>query len=189
MPIRMKPRALSTLLRYVLWLGVLNTSNANRKHYRMPTTWVAHLTFNSLTLFLPELYRVVARRPKKRGSLDSLLSTADGVMRDVVVNDPRYAIYVAPAAVAVIVAHPRYNIYKGKLGKLRFLGFGLDSIPIPRRRSVSRIWFLRGWAHCGVTAPVMRRGIARQCGRMSTPISSPGCCWSVRARCTRPASI
>lgn len=132
MKIRIKPNTISTMLRYILWLGVLNTSNANRKYYGMPTTWVAHLTFNTFSLFLPEIYQLLARLGQPRGNArqqNELLKTVDRVIRDAVVDDPRYGIYVAPAAVAVIVAHPQFNIYKGELGKLNFLGFGLDAIP------------------------------------------------------------
>lgn len=120
------------LLRYALWLGVVNTANANRKYFGLPTTWVFHLTLNSLFLFLPELYRGASRLfdLERRGERQpDLVSTVAGAIQDVVVDDPDYALYVAPVALAYTVSHPRFNIYKGDWAKLRFLGFGLDAIP------------------------------------------------------------
>lgn len=127
----MKP-ARSNLARFALWLGVAGTANANRKFYGLPTTWVFHLALNSFVLFLPELYRgasifllLDARAQSNRG----LFSAAHGMVEDAVVNNPRYALYVAPVALAYIVSHPRFNIYKGALAELRILGFGLDALP------------------------------------------------------------
>jgi hypothetical protein len=122
----------SDLVRYALWLGVLATARANQKHFHLPTTWVFHITFNSLFLFLPELYRgasqiagLDARARQKR----DLLTTTHGVMQDVVVTNSHYALYVAPVALAYIVSHPRFNIYRGEWAKIRLFGFGLDAIP------------------------------------------------------------
>jgi len=120
------------ILRYALWLGVLNTANANRKYFGLPTTWVFHLTFNSFILFLPELvkgaadiFQLDARANEQHDLLSTLYSTLD----DAVVNNPKYALYVAPVPLAYMVSHPHFNIYKGEWAKLRFLGFGLDAIP------------------------------------------------------------
>lgn len=120
------------LLRYALWLGVLNTANANRKFFGLPTTWVFHITLNSFTLFLPELlqltnavFKLDARAKRKR----DLLATAHATLQDAVVKNPNYALYVAPVALAYMVSHPKFNIYKGDFAKLRVLGFGLDAIP------------------------------------------------------------
>jgi hypothetical protein len=127
----MKPKS-TDLLRYALWLGVANTAYANRKYFGLPTTWVFHLTLNSLILFLPELYRgaanvlqLDARAQTKR----DFITTAHGMVEDAVVNNPNYALYVAPVALAYMVSHPKFNIYKGELAELRVLGFGLDALP------------------------------------------------------------
>jgi len=120
------------LLRVALWLGVLNTANANRKVFGLPTTWVFHLTLNSFILFLPEILRGVAhffpldaRAKHKR----DLVSTTHATLQDAIVENPNYALYVAPVALAYMVSHPKFNIYKGKWAKLRLFGFGLDALP------------------------------------------------------------
>ncbi len=120
------------LLRYILWLGVLYTANANRKFFGLPTTWVIHLTLNSFILFLPEIVagtnkilQLDARAQERR----DFISTAHATIQEVVVQNPNYALYVAPVALAYIVSHPHFNIYKGELGKIRFFGFGLDALP------------------------------------------------------------
>ncbi|MGH2544099.1 MAG: hypothetical protein ACRDIB_14965, partial [Ardenticatenaceae bacterium] len=38
-------------------------------------------------------------------------------------------LYVAPATLGYAFSHPRFNIYKGRMGAWKFLGFGLDAIP------------------------------------------------------------
>ena len=122
----------SDLLRYGLWLGVVNTANANRKYYGLPTTWVFHLTLNSFILFLPELYRGAARvlqLDARAKAKRDFISAAHGMMRETVVENPHYALYVAPVPLAYMVSHPKFNIYKGELAKLRLFGFGLDAIP------------------------------------------------------------
>lgn len=125
----MKP---TDLLRYVLWCGVLYTANANRKYFGLPTTWVIHLTLNSFSLFLPEWLRLAnvllqldARTKHKR----AFRATAHATLQDAVVNNPNYALYVAPVALAYMVSHPKFNIYKGEFAKMRLFGFGLDAIP------------------------------------------------------------
>lgn len=120
------------LLRYALWLGVANTANANRKHYGLPTTWVIHLTLNTFILFLPELYRgaaTVLRLDARAKQKRDVISAAHEMMQETVVDNPQYAQYVAPVPLAYIVSHPKFNIYKGNLAKLRLYGFGLDAIP------------------------------------------------------------
>ena len=128
---RMKPKP-TDLLRYALWLGVVNTANANRKFFGLPTTWVFHLTLNSFILFLPEIVRgtnrllqLDARSRQKRG----FVTTLQGTIQDAVVDNPNYAFYVAPVALAYMVSHPHFNIYKGSLADIRLFGFGLDAIP------------------------------------------------------------
>lgn len=137
----MKPKS-TDLLRYALWLGVVFTANANRKFYGLPTTWVFHLTLNSFILFLPELYRgaanvlrLDARASSERDIITAtegklgFLSAAHGMMQDAVVNNSQYALYVSPVALAYVVSHPQFNIYKGELAELRVGGFGLDALP------------------------------------------------------------
>ncbi len=119
------------LLRYALWLGVLNTANANRKYIGQPTTWVFQVALNRDVLFLPELYEGTARvfHLEERAQRNhDLLSAVHGMMEDAVVNNDHYALYVAPVALAYTVSHPKFNIYKGDMAKIRLLGFGLDAI-------------------------------------------------------------
>ncbi len=121
------------LVRYVLWGGLLGTANANRVHFGLPTTWVFHTIGNTLSLMLPEIYGAFAwtlrldRRAKN--DQDDLIADLHHVMRDLVLENPRYVEYVAPAALAYMVSHPKFNIYKGKWAERQVLGFGPDSIP------------------------------------------------------------
>ncbi len=126
----MKPKS-TDWLRYALWLGVAYTANANRKHFGLPTTWVIHITINSFILFLPEIVRGTSTLFKRdtRTAQPDLARTIHATLRDAVVNNPYYALDVAPVPLAYIVSHPRLNIYKGDWAKLRFFGFGLDAIP------------------------------------------------------------
>lgn len=120
------------LLRYALWLGVVNTARANRDYFGLPTTWVFHLALNSFTLFLPELYRgatKVWRLDARAQTQRACLSVAHGMLQDAVVNNPYYALYVTPVALAYMVSHPQFNIYKGALAQWRIAGFGLDALP------------------------------------------------------------
>ncbi|MBN8636460.1 MAG: hypothetical protein J0M07_14120 [Anaerolineae bacterium] len=111
------------LLRYGLWLLVAQTAFANRQHYRLVTTWLPHLLTNSLSLLLPDALRLIfSSRHRSRNLIEATLLT---MVRD----NPRYAVYVAPLALGYIVSHPRFNIYKGKMGDLRVAGVGLDAIP------------------------------------------------------------
>lgn len=122
-----------TALRYLLWLGLVLTADANRRHFGLPTTWVFHLSGNSLALLLPELYEAATRRfrldRRARGAGSNLLTVAHHVVQDLAVNNPNYVEYVGPPAAAYIVSHPRFNIYKGKWGRIRVMGLGLDAIP------------------------------------------------------------
>lgn len=114
---------LSDGLRYGLWLLMAQTALANRQHYRLVTTWLPHLLTNTLSLLLPDAVRRLFPPPRRPRNLveDTLIT----MTRD----NPQYAAYVAPLALGYIVSHPRFNIYKGALGKLRFGGLGLDAIP------------------------------------------------------------
>ena len=124
----------SNLLRYGLWLAVAATAAANRREYHMSTTWLPHLVTNSLSLLLPDLYRVVApdnvqntTDPHNKNVLlpEDLTKPLDILLKE----DPQYAGYVMPLALGYILSHPRFNIYKGKMGELRLAGLGLDAIP------------------------------------------------------------
>lgn len=118
------------LLRYLLLLGVAGTAYANRRQFGMATAWLPHMLGNSLSLLLPELY-LVARRlflPAPNGNASSW-SALQRSFEQLVPENPDYVDYVAPVALACIVSHPNFNIYRGEMGELSFLGFGLDSLP------------------------------------------------------------
>ncbi len=129
----MKPKPTpSALLRYALWLGVLGTANANRKYFGLPTTWVFHITLNTFILFLPEILQganKVLNLDARAKQKQDVITTARETVQEAVVENPNYALYVAPVALAYMVSHPRFNIYKGDLAKIRLFGFGLDAIP------------------------------------------------------------
>jgi hypothetical protein len=118
-------------LRYFIWLALANTAKANHRRFGMATTWVPHLLGNSIALLLPEIYQVVdqlfdlGNRLEPHPDLSALLASFEQLVRD----NPNYVDYVAPAALAYVVSHPRFNIYRGEWGDLNLLGFGLDSIP------------------------------------------------------------
>lgn len=110
-------------LRYGLWGLMAYTAFANRQHYRMVTTWLPHLLTNTLSLLLPDAVRLLfSPRHKPRNIVEDTLIT---MARD----NPNYAIYVAPLALGYILSHPKFNIYKGRMGELRLAGFGLDTFP------------------------------------------------------------
>jgi hypothetical protein len=116
-------RRTDTLVRYLLWAGVLLSANANRRHFGLASTWVFHTIGNSVTLMLPDLLRLAGLdRPGP-------VPAWRGMVRDVVANNQGYAASVAPLALGYILSHPRWNIYKGAWGALHWGVFGLDSIP------------------------------------------------------------
>lgn len=125
----------ATLLRYGLWVAIVGTADANRRHYHLTTTWLPHLLTNSLSLLLPDLYRLVAVRPhpphcpRPTTQLRAERQTIQTVFAQLVHDNPAYVAYVAPLAAGYLLSHPQFNIYKGELGELRFAGFGLDAIP------------------------------------------------------------
>lgn len=110
-------------LRYLLWAMVAQTAYANRQHYHMTTTWLPHLLTNSLSLLLPDAVRLLLGRRQRADNI------VEDTLMTMVRDNPHYATTVAPLAVGYIVSHPRFNIYKGDLGDLRFAGLGLDAIP------------------------------------------------------------
>jgi hypothetical protein len=114
-------------LRYGLWAGVLGTALRNRKEYGVPTAWLTHLAGNSITLFLPDLVRLLpAHIYTATGDLSGALLRT---VRRRVLEDPNYAGYVAPLALGFIASHPDYSIYHGRWAELTLFGFGLDSVP------------------------------------------------------------
>lgn len=124
---------ISNLVRYTLWGGILATANANRRYYRMATTWAPHLLTNTLALLLPDLIRLLPSydphtketHPREASPWWQLSEIGTAVLHD----NPRYVAYTAPLAIGYLLSHPRFNIYKGELAKLRCGGFGLDAFP------------------------------------------------------------
>lgn len=111
------------VLRYTIWAVLAVTANANRRAYRMPTTWLPHLLVNSVALLLPDALRLLS--PAKRQP-DNLI---EGVMNEMVRDNAQYVTYVFPLAAGYILSHPKFNIFKGKMGDIRVAGLGLDAIP------------------------------------------------------------
>jgi hypothetical protein len=113
-------------------LGIIATADANRREYNMVTTWLPHLLTNTFTLLLPDILRIAKPRLQQLTSSDGLgevieepLEIANVMIRD----NPHYVVYVTPLAAGYLLSHPRFNIYKGRMGDLRLAGFGLDTIP------------------------------------------------------------
>jgi hypothetical protein len=123
----------ASLLRYGLWCGVLVTAEGNRRAYHMTTTWLPHLTANTISLLLPDIYRLVARAkpwPVYGGSmLSELRQIVDGTLAAMLCDNPAYVLYVAPLALGYLLSSPWLNIYKGDLAERRVAGFGLDALP------------------------------------------------------------
>ena len=116
-------------IRLGLWLSLLASADANRRYYGLPTTWVPHTVGNTIGLALPEvvaaLDRLLATLAPDSATLQGLRATA----REVTTAPPGWAVTMAPVTLAYVVSHPQFNIYKGELGELRLLGFGLDALP------------------------------------------------------------
>jgi len=124
---------LASLLRYGLWCGVLATAEGNRREYHMTTTWLPHLTTNTISLLLPDIYRLLARAksgPAHSGSIPSeLRQVIEGTLTTVLCDNPAYVLYVTPLALGYLLSSPWLNIYKGDLAERRLAGFGLDALP------------------------------------------------------------
>ncbi len=125
--------AASRIIRFLLWAGILITARADRRETGLRTAWVPHLAGNSFSLLLPEIW-TAARRLIPTGGLrgpgpNELRATLDGVIDDLVVSNPRYFEYVAPAALAYILTYPTINIYRNEKANRMIFGLGLDSIP------------------------------------------------------------
>ncbi len=114
---------LPDLLRYGIWGVLAVTADANRREYHMSTTWLPHLVTNSITLLLPDALRLLI--PSKRKPTNLVEDVMDEMVRD----NPKYVVYVAPLAAGYILSHPKFNIFKGDMGDIRVAGLGLDAIP------------------------------------------------------------
>lgn len=123
------------LIRYGTWGGILITAEANRRHYRMTTTWLPHLITNTLALLLPDLQRLLplADGSSKGGDgtdvRASFSNLAASTLKALVRDNPAYVIYVLPLAAGYLLSNPHFTIYKGRAAELRLGGFGLDALP------------------------------------------------------------
>ncbi len=116
-------------IRLALWLALLVTANANRKHFGLRTTWLPHTLGNTLALALPEITAALDAAATRLDPDSPTLLALTHTAREVTGDPPGWAKTVAPLTLAYVVSHPHFNIYKGKWGDLRFGPFGLDSIP------------------------------------------------------------
>jgi len=128
----------SDLARYVLWCGIVLTAEGNRREYHMTTTWLPHLATNTLSLLLPEIYRMLIRRTpnastRTLGQAQSpsreIQELIEATLATMVCDRPNYVLYVAPLAFGYLLSGPWLNIYKGALARKRLFGFGLDALP------------------------------------------------------------
>jgi hypothetical protein len=131
---------LSDLIRYGLWVALAETAFENRRTFRMATTWLPHFIIDSTALLLPDLVRLFGGKKKPRLALvtpNGLTPTSSNPDVEVItdtlsamtLDNPAYTAYVAPVALGYIVSHPKFNIYKGEMAEMRFMGLGLDAIP------------------------------------------------------------
>ena len=124
---------LASMLRYGIWCGVLATAEGNRREYHMTTTWLPHLATNTISLLLPDIYRLVAREKPAPAHSDSLPGEIRRVigatLKTMLCDNPAYVLYVAPLALGYLLSSPWLNIYKGDLAEKRLAGFGLDALP------------------------------------------------------------
>src|SRR5215210_7138371 len=101
---------LASLLRYGIWCGVLATAEGNRREYHMTTTWLPHLTTNTLSLLLPDIYREIARAIPAHRHNDSLPSelwqVVDGTLTTMLCDNPAYVLYVTPLALGYLLSSP-----------------------------------------------------------------------------------
>ena len=110
-------------LRYGVWGVLAATADANRREYHMTTTWLPHLVVNSVALLLPDVLRLLIPASRKPDNL------VEGVMDEMVRDNPKYVTYVFPLAAGYILSHPKFNIFKGDMAEIRIAGLGLDAIP------------------------------------------------------------
>ncbi len=114
------------IARYALWAGIVVTANANRRYTKLASAWVYHLVGNTFSLLLPEIYAGIRGLVPDDG--DGATPAVEGVITDLV-ESPRYLEYVAPPAIAYILAYPTHNMYKSEWANRQLFGMGLDSIP------------------------------------------------------------
>ncbi len=131
---------IADIARYALLGGLVATANANRRHYRMATTWLPHLSMDAFVLLFPDIYRLLAphleqhaAQPGEPGEPDS--TAAEGwqvvhrTFKAMVQDNPRYVLYATPLIVGYLLSHPQFNIYKGAWGEMEVAGFGFDALP------------------------------------------------------------
>src|SRR5689334_1046192 len=95
----------SNLVRYALWIGLLETANANRREYRMLTPWVPHLVENTFFLLLPEIYEVLPEPTEAHpteSTFEKSYRAAHDLIRAAAHDNPEYAACVAPTALGYI---------------------------------------------------------------------------------------
>src|SRR5215211_9309882 len=128
----------SDLARYGLWCGIVVTAEGNRREYHMTTTWLPHLATNTLSLLLPEIYRMLIRRKpsasarapgQAQSPLREVQELIGATLATMACDRPNYVLYVAPLAFGYLLSGPWLNIYKGTLARKRLFGFGLDALP------------------------------------------------------------
>jgi hypothetical protein len=99
----------------------------------MTTTWLPHLATNTISLLLPDVYRLLTRvtpAPGQSGPPPSELQQVVGsTLTTMLCDNPAYVLYVAPLALGYLLSSPWLNIYKGDLAERRLAGFGLDALP------------------------------------------------------------
>ncbi len=114
------------------------TAEGNRREYHLATTWLPHLATNTLSLLLPDVYRLVARPGQKytpatrlqpAGTQPSAWQIIGDTLAAMLHDNPSYVWYVAPLAFGYLLSAPWLNIYKGELAEQRLAGFGLDALP------------------------------------------------------------
>jgi hypothetical protein len=124
---------LASLLRYGLWCGILATAEGNRREYHLTTTWLPHLITNTISLLLPDAYRLIGHATPAlrhgRSKQSELWQVVDGTLMTMLCDNPAYVLYVAPLALGYLLSSPWLNIYKGDLAEKQLAGFGLDALP------------------------------------------------------------
>src|SRR6266542_2450328 len=106
MPLRRVMRQ-SDLARYGLWCGIVVTAEGNRREYHMTTTWLPHLATNTLSLLLPDIYRLLTRHKRSAAAHAAnrpqspsreLLDLIGATLATILCDRPNYVLYVAPLA-------------------------------------------------------------------------------------------
>src|SRR5690242_10130729 len=126
---RTTPMRLPDLARYGLWCGIVTVAHANRREYAMTTTWLPHFITNTISLMLPDVYRLLAPRLAQPLRSSGKYRWIHDTLTAMVCDNPRYVLYVTPLASGYLLSSPWLNIYKGGLAQIRLAGFGLDALP------------------------------------------------------------